>query len=52
MEKPPINSKSTDATISLSVQMQMSGEMKLIQDEYLYWDKIKYKSSHENKEEV
>ncbi len=52
MEKAPFYSKSNDSIISLSVQMQMNGEMKLIQDEYLYWDKLKYKTSFDNKEEV
>jgi len=31
-------------TISLMVELQMNGIIKSIQDEYLYWDKIKYKS--------
>lgn len=31
-------------TISLMVELQMNGIMKSIQDEYLYWDKVKYKS--------
>ena len=30
--------------ISLMVELQMNGMLKSIQDEYLYWDKIKYKS--------
>ena len=51
MEKPP-NVTGSKNDISLSVEMQMTGEMKLIQDEYLYWDKLKYKTSHESKVEV
>ncbi len=34
----------TDQTIPLMVKYQMSGILRKIQDEYLYWDKIKYKS--------
>lgn len=34
----------TDQTISLMVKYQMSGILRKVQDEYLYWDKIKYKS--------
>ena len=51
MEKPP-NVTGSKNDISLSVEMQTTGEMKLIQDEYLYWDKLKYKTSREGKEEV
>jgi Fic family protein len=52
MEKPPTKITSMDEDISLSVDMQMTGEMKMIQDEYLYWDKLKYKTSREDKEKV
>jgi Fic family protein len=31
-------------TISLMVELQSNGILKSIQDEYLYWDKVKYKS--------
>ncbi|WP_454059257.1 Fic family protein [Elizabethkingia ursingii] len=52
IEKPPtINSADSDI-IRLSVQLQMSGEMKTIQDDYLFWDKVKYKTTIENKQEV
>lgn len=30
-------------TISLLTQLKLSGELKEVNDEYLYWDKIKYK---------
>lgn len=34
----------TDQTIRLMVEFQMNGHLQKIQDEYLYWDKIKYKA--------
>ncbi len=34
----------TDHTIPLLVELQMNGKLQEIQDEYLYWDKIKYKA--------
>lgn len=34
----------TDQTIPLMVKFQMNGSLQKIQDEYLYWDKIKYKA--------
>lgn len=39
-------------TIPLMVSLMISGELKKIQDDYLYWDKVKYRTSHSNKEEV
>ncbi|MCZ2222900.1 MAG: Fic family protein [Chitinophagales bacterium] len=33
-----------DQTIPLMVKLQMNGNLQKIQDEYLYWDKIKYKA--------
>lgn len=36
--------KQDDNTISLLVTLQYNGTLKDIQDEYLYWDKVKYKS--------
>lgn len=36
--------KQTDQTIPLMVKFQMNGYLQKIQDEYLYWDKIKYKA--------
>ena len=34
----------TDQTIPLIAKFQVNGELQKIQDEYLYWDKIKYKA--------
>jgi Fic family protein len=39
-------------TISLMVELQMNGVMKSIQDEYLYWDKVKYKSKNHSPAEL
>lgn len=36
--------ENTDQTIPLMVKFQMNGNLQKIQDEYLYWDKIKYKA--------
>jgi Fic family protein len=33
-----------EQTIPLMVKLQMDGTMRKIQDEYLYWDKLKYKT--------
>ncbi|MET3115581.1 Fic family protein [Pedobacter sp. CG_S7] len=52
MEKPPVVNTNREAIISLSVDMQFSGEMKIIQDDYLYWDKVKYKTHYEDKGQV
>ncbi len=43
LESPPV-SKYDNNTISLLTQLTLSGELKEINDEYLYWDKIKYKT--------
>ena len=42
IEQPP-KYKQDDNTISLMVKLQLDGILKNIQDDYLYWDKIKYK---------
>ena len=34
----------TEQAIPLMVKFQMNGNLQKIQDEYLYWDKIKYKA--------
>ena len=34
----------TDQTIPLMVKFQMNGSLQKIQDDCLYWDKIKYKA--------
>ncbi|MFK7079615.1 Fic family protein [Flavobacterium oreochromis] len=43
IEHPPMYNKNDD-TIPLMVKFQMDGSLKKIQDEYLYWDKIKYRN--------
>lgn len=43
IEQAP-QSENTDKTIPLMVKFQMNGHLQKIQDEYLYWDKIKYKA--------
>ena len=43
IEKPPECNTSEDA-IPLMVELQSNGLLKSIQDDYLYWDKVKYKS--------
>jgi len=37
----------TDKTIPILAKLQMNGNIQKIQDEYLYWDKIKYKAKDE-----
>lgn len=44
--------KQDDNTISLMVTLQLNGTLKVIQDEYLYWDKVKYKSKNINPTEL
>jgi len=43
IEQPP-KYKQDDNAISIMVKLQIDGILKNIQDDYLYWDKIKYKS--------
>lgn len=45
MIEPAPKHTQNDNTIPLLVTLQLSGKLKAIQDEYLYWDKIKYKSN-------
>lgn len=40
--------KQDDSIISLMVSLQLNGTLKAIQDEYLNWDKVKYKSKDIN----
>ncbi len=47
IEQAP-KTKQTDSTLSLMVKLQMDGTIKNIQDNYLYWDKIKYKSKNKD----
>lgn len=51
LEKAPSYKKDSE-TISLLVKLEREGFIKTIQDEYLYWDKIKYKSKSHTPEEV
>ena len=51
IEKAPKHSKE-DNTIPLMVKLQFDGILKSIQDEYLYWDKIKYKSKDYQPDEL
>lgn len=44
--------KQDDNTISLMVTLQLDGTLKDIQDEYWYWDKVKYKSKNINPAEL
>lgn len=52
MELAPKTLDFSSEIIKLSVEMQLSGEMQVFQDDYLYWDKIKYKISRKNLVEV
>lgn len=51
IEKAPKHCRK-DKTISLMVKLQFDGILKSIQDDYLYWDKIKYKSKDYQPEEL
>lgn len=39
-------------TITIMVELQMNGQLKEIQDDYLYWDTIKYKARNYGPEEI
>ncbi len=51
VEKAP-KIEMSDQIIQLMVQLQSKGEIQKIQDEYLYWDKIKYKAKECTAEEL
>jgi Fic family protein len=51
IEQPPKN-KRNEGTMALMVKLQLNGMLKDIQDNYLYWDKIKYKSKDYKPEEL
>jgi Fic family protein len=51
IEQPP-KYKQDDSTISLMVELQIKGILKNIQDDYLYWDKVKYKSKGNTPEDL
>jgi Fic family protein len=52
MIEPAPKYKQNDNTIPMMVALQLSGKLKAIQDEYLYWDRIKYKSKDADPEEL
>lgn len=53
IEKPPAYTLNNDnKSISMMIEMQSDDLFKKIQDEYLYWDRIKYKSTAYSPEEV
>jgi len=45
LEKAPEPTQNEE-TIPLMVELQLNGKLQSIQDEYLYWDKIKYKGEN------
>lgn len=47
LESPPPNN-SSDQIIKLAIDLQSSGDLKKINDNYYYWDKIKYLSKDKN----
>lgn len=49
IEKPPVVEIYNHDCISLMSNLQLSGDMKKIQDDYLYWNKVKYKTEYESK---
>lgn len=50
LEQPP-KVEYDNSTINLLTQLKLSGELKEVNDEYLYWDKIKYKNKSINPEQ-
>lgn len=50
LENPP-KLEYNNNTLSLLTQLTLSGELKEINDDYLYWDKIKYKTKSIDPEE-
>ncbi len=51
MENPP-KIEDEFGALDIMVEMQNNGELKKIQDDYLYWSKVKYRTEYENKESV
>lgn len=51
IEKAPAH-KQEPNTVKLLVTLQQNGILKDIQDEYLYWDKIKYKSKEHSPQDL
>jgi len=52
MEQAPKQKKISQSVINHLIEMQQSKEIHYFQDHYLYWDKIKYKTKHHNKQEI
>lgn len=52
MESPPKVDIYNVDTISLMTDLLAKGELKKMQDDYLYWDKVKYRTNHESKTAV
>lgn len=51
IESPPPY-KENKNTIPLMVELQLNGMLKKIQDDYLYWDRVKYKAEKYKPEEL
>jgi len=51
MENPPKLDKSNKIML-LMEEIQNNGKLKKFQDDYLYWDKIKYKSGEYKPEQI
>lgn len=52
LETPPKYPQETNTIIGLMFKLQAGGTLKNIQDNYLYWDKIKYKAKDCTPEEL
>ncbi len=50
IEKAPKYNAKNKNTIELMVKLQSTGELKKIQNDYLYWDKVKYKAKDDSPE--
>jgi len=46
IEQPPYINENVDKLIPVMVNLQLNGDLKPLIDNYLYWDKIKYKKSN------
>lgn len=49
IEKPPKTNLYSAESLTLMADLQFTEEIKKIQDEYLYWSKVKYRTKYENK---
>jgi Fic family protein len=52
MEPPPEIEIYNDKAFALMTDMQSNGDLKKIQDDYLFWSKVKYRTAHEDKSNV